>query len=148
MTDLKELMQQCPIQFDEQELEKREKAIEANFVPEEQVFYSDKVKLFTDYQDKMKKKYKHRPDAFKVSRTGALTLTYTLPPSIAKERLEQALTNAREAYAAEIEEKQAQWIDEQLADLLEQEKQAVLKAQAEKEAQFKQQLLEALKNEN
>lgn len=148
MNNLKKLLEQCPIQFDEKELEKREKAVKANFTPTESIYYGNKLKLFSDYQEKLKKGFKHAPEAFKTALNGGITITYTLPPKLAKERLEQLLTRLREAYQAELEEKQKVWIDEQLAELLEQEKQAALKAQEEAQEQYKLQLLEALKNEN
>ncbi|HBV76939.1 MULTISPECIES: hypothetical protein [Vibrio] len=142
---IEQLLQQCPHQFNEEELQALEANARALNKSTIKVFYGNYPAMFADLQAKLKAKYTHSEYDFNIKRNGCIELIYGIPAAKIKSNLAESLEKARADYQADLEAKQQQWIDEQLAEFIELERQEAEQAQVAKEAEYKKQLFNALK---
>lgn len=136
---------ECPHQFNQAELDKLEANAKALNPTTLKVFYSSYPAMFADYQTKLKAKYTHSQYDFKLKNNGCIELTYGIPASKIKSNLAESLEKVRADYQANLEAKQQVWIDEQLHEALEIERQEAEQAQLEREAKYKADLFKIVK---
>ncbi|MGO2473529.1 MAG: hypothetical protein ACTH6D_09140 [Vibrio litoralis] len=136
---------ECPIKFNQSELDKLEANAKALNPSTLSVFYPNYPDMFADYQDKLKAKYTHSEYDFKLKNNGCIELTYGIPTAKIKSNLAETLEKVRADYQSDLEARQQAWIDEQLAEALEIERKEAEQAQLEREAKYKADLFKALK---
>ena len=136
---------ECPIKFNQSELDKLEANAKALNPTTLKVFYSSYPDMFADYQDKLKAKYTHSEYNFRLAHNGCIELTYGIPTAKIKSNLAESLEKVRADYQADLEARQQAWIAEQLAEAIEIERKEAEQAQAEREAKYKADLFKAVK---
>ncbi|MGO2341858.1 MULTISPECIES: hypothetical protein [Vibrio] len=136
---------ECPIKFNQSELDKLEANAKALNPSTLSVFYSSYPEMFADYQNKLKAKYTHSQYDFKLKNNGCIELTYGIPTAKIKSNLAESLEKVRADYQANLEAQQQIWIDEQLSEALEIERKEAEQAQAEREAKYKADLFRIVK---